>query len=455
MKAVIAKAAAAVRPRARLLIEVTLSALVCALVTSTVASAAVTKLRPGAGISLSPNPITSTGTVSLQLPLVLSAAFPTLSSSPSWLASFTNTGSGDALDLAGRVALRAKVNGSGKDAIIATGGTGGSAVRATDTGSAGTGVYGLGGPFGFGLWGVGGSGDSGGVLAQGSGIAPGVTASGGSRGGPGVQATGGGAAAGLDATGGSAGGTGVIGVGGGSPSYGGDFLGMGAPAVHASSENSNVVGAFEGDLNATANHSQSLTEATINGAASGQGTGVAGDGSGAGTGVFGGAGASPGGTGVVGFDNGVGTYAARFRGAVQINGNLHATGTISSDQGGAWFTEDESTVDVSNGAEVNVLSESLPQGNYAIQAHVTLENDDGSAASSYACALKVNGSDVDFAGTSPGPTGGYGFTELSLVGIGSIPPGGGTVEVHCHNNGTPSSTAYDRTLLATSVGNLH
>src|SRR5437016_2926452 len=88
------------------------------------ASAAVTQLTQGTGISLSPNPITSTGTVSLAVPLAITQPL----SGPVF--SITNSSSGDAIDAIGPVAVKAKVNGSGKYAIVATGGNNGAGVQA-------------------------------------------------------------------------------------------------------------------------------------------------------------------------------------------------------------------------------------------------------------------------------------------------------------------------------------
>jgi hypothetical protein len=102
------------------------------------ASAAVTQLTQGRGISLSPNPITSTGTVSLAVPLAITQPL----SGPVF--SITNSSSGDAIDATGPVAVRAKVNGSGRFALVASGGDTGAGVEAFGGPTSGEGVYAVG-----------------------------------------------------------------------------------------------------------------------------------------------------------------------------------------------------------------------------------------------------------------------------------------------------------------------
>ena len=101
--------AAARRGRAAVLTGVT-AVLVGALSAPAAFASGVTSLRQGAGIALSPNPITSTGKISLALPLSLSL------SEPSQLFSLTNTST-----ITGSGGLRAQGNTFGVGGTAATG----------------------------------------------------------------------------------------------------------------------------------------------------------------------------------------------------------------------------------------------------------------------------------------------------------------------------------------------
>jgi hypothetical protein len=193
------------------------------------AGAAVTHLSQGRGISLSPNPITSTGKISLALPLAITDPLS------STLFTLTNSSTGDAIDATGPVAVRAKVNGSGKYAVIATGGNSGAGLEAFGGPNSGQGVYAVGSGTSPGIYAVGGATGGAGVRGDGQGTnaygvkgfgtgnAPGVGGQGGPAG-PGVQGIGQGAGAGVIGTGGSSGdgvdgtsaGSGVFGVSGAS-----------------------------------------------------------------------------------------------------------------------------------------------------------------------------------------------------------------------------------------------
>jgi hypothetical protein len=133
----------------------------------------VTSLTQGTGIALSPNPLTSSGTVSLALPLLLSV------SEPSQLFSLTNTSSGAASG-----ALRAQGASFGVEGT------------AVGTAGGGEGVFGSGGT------------DAVGVLGVGGGSLAGVEGAGGKSAGPGGSFNGG-----ASGTAGQASGLGVIATG--------------------------------------------------------------------------------------------------------------------------------------------------------------------------------------------------------------------------------------------------
>jgi hypothetical protein len=173
------------------------------------AVAAVTRLNQGTGISLSPNPITSTGTISLALPLSVTDG---LSAS---VFSVTNSSTGDALDATGPVGVSAKVNGSGKYAVVAKGGNGGAGVEALGGSSSGYGVLAIGSGTSQGVVGEGGTGggigveglgrgtNAIGVYGVGAGNASGVYARGGTSNGPGLTGVGTGTGPGVIGTSGS------------------------------------------------------------------------------------------------------------------------------------------------------------------------------------------------------------------------------------------------------------
>ena len=252
------------------------------------ASAAVTSISQGQGISLSPNPITSTGSVSLTLPLVLSNPF----TNPFF--SLTNTGPGDALDATGPVGVRAKVNGTGQYAVIATGGSGGAGVYAP-----------------------GASGNVTGVLGVGSGTSPGVSGQGGSNQGAGgnFTATNGiglhTASGGNDAVASTTSANGRSGIyandlsiGGG---WGGFFTSKAGVGVHAASAGNDAVAA---STSASGRSGIYATNTATNGG-------------------FGGYFSSKNGVGLYARANPARAPAGFFAGNVEIHGALSVTGTKS------------------------------------------------------------------------------------------------------------------------------
>jgi hypothetical protein len=248
---------------------------------SPAAVAQVTSIRQGAGISLSPNPITSTGTVSLRLPLALNDTL----AGPMF--ALTNPGPGDGLDATGHSGLRGNANGAG----------------------------------GRGVFGYGGSGGGYGVYAQGTGNYVGVEAVGGASGGAGMQAIGKGSGAGVKALGGTTG-PGIEAEGGTSGGQGGSFVGQVGTGVYAAGGGSSPGVDAQGGPNDGFGIEGFGSGSGDGGLFSGQ-VGVQGNGTQDGVrGISSGAGYS----GIYG-QNSSGNYAGYFDGNVQINGNLNVTGT--------------------------------------------------------------------------------------------------------------------------------
>ncbi len=130
--------------------------------------AQVTQLNQGAGITLSPSPITSTGTVSLALPLSLSDPFS------GYLLSLTNSSYNTAVRAAGSSTGITATSGVANGVGVYGGGTSASATT--------TGVMGIGTGKASGVYAKGGASNGPGLTALGQGTGPGVIGTGGSNG---------------------------------------------------------------------------------------------------------------------------------------------------------------------------------------------------------------------------------------------------------------------------------